>query len=219
MPPEPGRPMPRDDKKMVTGEDDEKGSKAQEEIIKKANDKSKDMDLNDDKEGELEGDEALNAVSDKKYSERIQQAIEDIRANGAEYLSKDGLEKYSPKFLTILELLAKLDLTKLSSSQASSHWISILIFGFLAKLDLTSLSLSLTRFRCISILISLLLDILKFSNWDNLALTSLFFKISDFISLHKEKLWNNFIKTYISLSLDIKIIFYTVLVILKGSGK
>ena len=105
MPPEPGRPMPRDDKKMVTGEDDEKGSKTQEEIIKKANDKSKDMDLNDDKEGELEGDEALNAVSDKKYSERIQQAIEDIRANGAEYLSKDGLEKYSPKFLTILENL------------------------------------------------------------------------------------------------------------------
>ena len=105
MPPEPGRPMPRDDKKMITGEDDDKGTKAQEEIIKKANEKTRNMDLNNDKEGELEGDEALGAVADNKYSDRIQAAIEDIRANAAEYLSKDGLEKYSPKFLTILENL------------------------------------------------------------------------------------------------------------------
>lgn len=105
MPPEPGRPMPRDDKKMVVGEDDDKGSKSQEELLKKAREKTRGVDLNDEKEGEVEGDEALGAVADKKYSERIQEAIEEIRSNAGEYLSKDGLEKYSPKFLTILENL------------------------------------------------------------------------------------------------------------------
>lgn len=105
MPPEPGRPMPRDDKKMITEGEEDKGEQAQTEVIKKAQEKIKDVDLNDDKEGEVEGDEALGAVADKKYTERIQDAIEDIRANANEYLSKDGLEKYSPKFLTILENL------------------------------------------------------------------------------------------------------------------
>jgi len=105
MPPEPGRPMPRDDKKMVVGEDDEKGSKTQDELLKKARNKTRDVDLNDDRQAEIEGDEAIDAVADKTYNERIQHAIDDVRANAAEFLSKDGLEKYSPKFLTILENL------------------------------------------------------------------------------------------------------------------
>ena len=105
MPPEPGRPMPRDDKKMVVGEDDEKGSKTQDELLKKARNKTRDVDLNDDRQAEIEGDEAIDAVADKTYNERIQHAIDEVRANAAEFLSKDGLEKYSPKFLTILENL------------------------------------------------------------------------------------------------------------------
>ena len=103
MPPEIGRPMPRDDKKTVTEENEGKETGPQEEVLKKARDKSRDIDLNDDNEGELEGDDAIDAVADKKYGERIQKALGDLKANAVEYLSKDGLEKYSPKFLSILE--------------------------------------------------------------------------------------------------------------------
>lgn len=103
MPPEIGRPMPRDDKKTITEENEGKETGPQEEVLKKARDKSRDIDLNDDNEGELEGDDAIDAVADKKYGERIQKALSDLKANAVEYLSKDGLEKYSPKFLSILE--------------------------------------------------------------------------------------------------------------------
>ncbi len=105
MPPEIGRPMPRDDKKTVTEDNEGKETGPEEEVLKKARDKSRDIDLNDDNEGELEGDDAIDAVADKKYGERIQKALDDLKANAAEYLSKDGLEKYSPKFLSILENL------------------------------------------------------------------------------------------------------------------
>lgn len=105
MPPDPGRPMPQDTKKVILGqgEGDEKSEKAQEELIAKAKDKVRDADLSDEREGEIEGDEAITAVADKTYTERIQNAIAVIRANAATYLSKQGLERYSPKFLHVLE--------------------------------------------------------------------------------------------------------------------
>ena len=101
MPPDPGRPMPQDNKKVILG--DEKSEKIQEELIAKAKDKVRDADLSDEREGEIEGDEAIGLVADKSYAVRIQNALEVIRANASTYLTKQGLERYSPKFLHILE--------------------------------------------------------------------------------------------------------------------
>lgn len=104
MPPDPGRPMPRDNKKMIMGDDDKSGQE-QDELLKKAAEKAKNADFTETREGEIEGDEAIDSVADKTYPERIQRAIEQVGENASEYLSKDGLEKYSPKFLSILENL------------------------------------------------------------------------------------------------------------------
>ena len=104
MPPHPGRPMPRDDKKLIMGEDDKTG-KSQEEVLQKASEHARDADFTEVREGEIEADEAIQEVADSTYAERIQKAIEEIRKNSAEYLTKSGLEKFSPKFLTILENL------------------------------------------------------------------------------------------------------------------
>lgn len=105
MPPSPGRPMPRDDKENVLGDDktDTKSIERNEELLKKAREKTRDADLSDIREGEIEGDEAIQEVADKTYTERLQRAIEEIKANASDYLSKEGLERYSPKFLHILE--------------------------------------------------------------------------------------------------------------------
>ena len=107
MPAQPGRPMPRSDKKIVLsdGDGDAGADTGQEEILKKARDLARDVDLSAEREGEMEGDEAIDAVADKSYQERIQNALNEIQANASEYLTKSGLEKYSPKFLHMLENL------------------------------------------------------------------------------------------------------------------
>jgi len=96
MPTPPGRPMPRD-----VGESQDLG-----ELIKDADKEETKQDLDTENEGELEGDVALNAIGDSTYLQRIETAIQDIRDNADVFLSPDnpeGLQKYSPKFLHILD--------------------------------------------------------------------------------------------------------------------
>jgi hypothetical protein len=106
MPTPPGRPMPAQDKEVAAkkGEAEAAGGEtAMESLLNKAKDVELDKDVNADKEGEIEGDEAINAVADKTYTDRINAAIEDVRQHADEYLSKTGLETYSPKFLAMLD--------------------------------------------------------------------------------------------------------------------
>ena len=81
MPPHPGRPMPRDDKKLIMGEDDKTG-KSQEEVLQKASEHARDADFTEVREGEIEADEAIQEVADSTYAERIQKAIEDGDVEG-----------------------------------------------------------------------------------------------------------------------------------------
>jgi len=76
-----------------------------QEVLQKASEHARDADFTEVREGEIEADEAIQEVDDSTYAERIQKAIEEIRKNSAEYLTKSGLQKFSPKFLTILENL------------------------------------------------------------------------------------------------------------------
>jgi len=96
MPSPPGRPMPRD----VAAVQD------LGEILKDVDKEETKQDLDAENEGELEGDIALNAIADSTYPERIESAIKSIRENASVFLSPDnpeGLQKYSPKFLHILD--------------------------------------------------------------------------------------------------------------------
>jgi len=59
--------------------------------------------LSTDEEEEAEGDEIIDKMGDTTYEKRIQAALQKLKENAQEYLSPEGLETYSPKFLTMLE--------------------------------------------------------------------------------------------------------------------
>jgi len=106
MPNPPGRPMPEQNKqvgdKAGAGEKEPTASEM-ETLLTKAKNVELDQDVNADNEGEIEGDEAINAVADATYLERLNSAIEEVRRNAAEFLNKTALETYSPKFLAMLD--------------------------------------------------------------------------------------------------------------------
>ena len=84
------------------GEEEEKmenGMKALEKIPKK----KENRDLTEEEDFEEDGDAVLNQVGDKDYPARIEAAYDCLKKNASKYLSKSALEKYSPKYLHILE--------------------------------------------------------------------------------------------------------------------
>ena len=93
MPVPPGRPMPREASEVQN----------MENLLKAAEKEEIRQDIDADNEGELEGDVALNAIGDVTYQDRINNAIKEIKNNASEYLSPEGLQTYSPKFLHILD--------------------------------------------------------------------------------------------------------------------
>jgi hypothetical protein len=101
MPEPPGRPLPRQFKKKANPDENEveQFKEILLQLLKEANK----QDLTNEEEGEIEGDEMLNAFADKGYEESIQQTIQEIKKNSSTFLSPEGLETYSPKFLRILD--------------------------------------------------------------------------------------------------------------------
>ena len=93
MPKPPGRPMPVESD-QVSGEN----------VIDQANRaEEKQNDVENEAEGEIEGEDALNAVADSSYQERIASAIAYVKEHSSEIFSKEALQTYSPKFLSMLE--------------------------------------------------------------------------------------------------------------------
>jgi hypothetical protein len=104
MPNPPGRPMPEQNKQVGDKAGaDEKADSEMENLLTKAKNVELEQDVNADNEGEIEGDEAINAVADQTYLDRLNSAIEEVRRNSAEFLNKTALETYSPKFLAMLD--------------------------------------------------------------------------------------------------------------------
>jgi hypothetical protein len=60
-------------------------------------------DLNEEETQDEDGDAVLDKIGDKDYHKRIQEALDCLKKNSSKYLSKTALEKYSPKYLNILE--------------------------------------------------------------------------------------------------------------------
>jgi hypothetical protein len=105
MPNPPGRPMPEQNKQVgdKAGAGEKEPVSEMENLLTKAKNVELDQDVNADNEGEIEGDEAINAVADATYLDRLNSAIEEVRRNSAEFLNKTALETYSPKFLAMLD--------------------------------------------------------------------------------------------------------------------
>jgi hypothetical protein len=72
-----------------------------DEILPIKNYKDEDAKLRDI--DELEGDEVLETMGDDNYKTQIDNALMNLKQNASEYLSLQGLETYSPKYLTMIE--------------------------------------------------------------------------------------------------------------------
>ena len=109
------RPMPNNDETLETTlenmsalDDDEViGKNLSEDVIddlsiaEKLGNIDGKYDADDIKD--LEQDAAAQKLGDLSYSKRIAEALKELEKNAAKYLSKEGLQLYSPKFLHILE--------------------------------------------------------------------------------------------------------------------
>jgi hypothetical protein len=72
-------------------------------LLKEARNIETGQDVNEDKEGEIEGDEILDKIGGNEYKESIDKVLQLLKENSNEYLTPEALETYSPKFLAMLE--------------------------------------------------------------------------------------------------------------------
>ena len=105
MPKPPGRPLPREEKEEAVegGEGVEGAVSLYADALKQGNKQVKDLDEKEEGDGIVEGDVVIEQLADSTYNTRIQDAIKYVEDRAAEYLSKTGLEMYSPKYLHMLE--------------------------------------------------------------------------------------------------------------------
>ena len=73
------------------------------DILKQAQKEEVNVDVNDENEGEQEGDQILDKLGGISYKERIDAAINTIKEHSNDYLTPEGLAKFSPKFLHMLD--------------------------------------------------------------------------------------------------------------------
>jgi hypothetical protein len=106
----PDRPIPesrimirRKKKDEEDGEEDGEESKPMAKLIKEGSKVEKKQDVDDEREGEIEGDEILEEIGGVDYKERLQMAIRTIEENSNDFLTPEALQIYSPKFLHMLE--------------------------------------------------------------------------------------------------------------------
>jgi hypothetical protein len=98
MPKPPGRPLPKEEREEATQLEN-----VYEEALKETSKKGTNDLEGEAWDGEIEGDEAIEKLADATYERRIQRAIEFLKEHESTVLSPEGLEKYSPKYLNILE--------------------------------------------------------------------------------------------------------------------
>ena len=98
----PERPIP-DKKKKENADEEEKEVPLIAQIIKEGIRKEANQDVQDEREGEIEGDEILENIGGVAYKERLDRAIKNIEEHANDFLTPEALQTYSPKFLHILE--------------------------------------------------------------------------------------------------------------------
>lgn len=109
------RPIPQR-KKKATAEPEDKVEKAGIEAIEEKSEESNmaalikegarieaKQDVEDEREGEIEGDEVLEALGGTDYKSRLEKAIKNIEEHSNDFLTPEALQTYSPKFLYMLE--------------------------------------------------------------------------------------------------------------------
>ena len=119
----PNRPIPEKRKKKKDGKEDDgkeeeekeekEGASEIAEIIKEGLRIENKQDIENEREGEIEGDEVLEILGGETYVERLNRALKDIQQHSNDFLTPEALETYSPKFLHMLENIQDPDNTGL----------------------------------------------------------------------------------------------------------
>ena len=100
----PDRPIPMSKKKKPEDEKDvEDAVPEMAQLIKEGTRIESKQDVEDEREGEIEGDEILDVIGGVSYKERLDRAIKNIEEHSNDFLTPEALETYSPKFLHMLE--------------------------------------------------------------------------------------------------------------------
>lgn len=105
----PNRPTPGSFRKNIENKGEEKEEEKGEKdsslvnLLKEARNVETGQDVNEDKEGEVEGDEILDKIGGNEYKESIDKVLQVLKENSNDFLTPEALEKYSPKFLAMLE--------------------------------------------------------------------------------------------------------------------
>jgi hypothetical protein len=108
----PDRPIPIKSKKKEEGKEEEGKEEEKEEeeeesnivaALKQGKKMESKQDVQDEREGEIEGDEVLEDLGGTTYMERLQNKMKEMEENSNDFFTPEALETYSPKFLHILE--------------------------------------------------------------------------------------------------------------------
>ena len=99
----PDRPIPESKKKKNGDDEAETETSEMAQLIKEGTRAEARQDVEDNREGEIEGDEILDEIGGIDYKERLTRAIKNIEDHSNDFLTPEALETYSPKFLHMLE--------------------------------------------------------------------------------------------------------------------
>ena len=99
----PDRPIPESKKKKKGDDEGEKETSEMAQLIKEGTRAEAKQDVEDTREGEIEGDEILDEIGGVDYKERLERAIKNIEEHSNDFLTPEALQTYSPKFLHMLE--------------------------------------------------------------------------------------------------------------------
>jgi hypothetical protein len=99
----PDRPIPIKAKKKDEEKEEEEDETGMVAALKQGKKVESKQDVEDAREGEIEGDEVLNELGGTTYMERLQGKLREMEEHSTEYFTPEELQKYSPKFLNILE--------------------------------------------------------------------------------------------------------------------
>jgi hypothetical protein len=99
----PDRPIPESKKKKKGDDEDKNETSEMAQLIKEGTRAEARQDVEDNREGEIEGDEILDEIGGVDYKERLDRAIKNIEEHSNDFLTPEALQTYSPKFLHILE--------------------------------------------------------------------------------------------------------------------
>ena len=103
----PDRPVPFNKRKKEGEEEGKEGKEGEASdmarIITEGARVEATQDVEDEREGEIEGDEILETVGGITYKERLEAAMKNIKEHADDFLTPEALQTYSPKFLHMLE--------------------------------------------------------------------------------------------------------------------